>query len=190
MPLPTLAALNALARERLHWVIQPLEISPGVGLDPSIPRLIAFEDAGGFFFDPSGEALDPICDDLAMWIRAAQGLVVIVGCCHAGLIHTLRFVRTLSGDSRVLAVLGGFHLRDARAERLDRTLECLTEIGFGLVVPCHCSGDGAIERLLRTLGDRVQPGAGGASYALGRGRQRSPSSVAIVNSQAHQWSGG
>jgi hypothetical protein len=37
-----------------------------------------------------------------------------------------------------------------------------------LVVPCHCTGERAVEKLRQALGERVLPGSAGATYTFGR----------------------
>ena len=55
---------------------------------------------------------DPlILDDQALVASVrGHGLVVLTGCGHSGIINILRYVRKLTGEHRIHAVLGGFHL--------------------------------------------------------------------------------
>ena len=167
MPGAAKSALESLPSGSVRWVTQAVEVAAGVGITGPIPRLTDYEDTGGpFFVDAEGEHGDPIPDDLALWIRTDRGLVVIVGCSHAGLVNTLHHVRQLTGESRVHAVLGGFHLIEASAERVERTAGALAELGPDLIVPCHCTGDRAVESLRRVLGERVRRGSAGSTYAF------------------------
>ena len=162
MPPEALAALEKLQAERLHPVDRAVMLSERIGLTGPIPRATGFEDTGGpFFLDPEGKAADPIEDDLALWIRTDEGLVVCAGCAHAGIVNTLDFVRGLAGERRIRAVIGGFHLKETRRERLDRTIEALRSTAPELVVPCHCTGEQAASALKDALGERVTPGAAG-----------------------------
>jgi 7,8-dihydropterin-6-yl-methyl-4-(beta-D-ribofuranosyl)aminobenzene 5'-phosphate synthase len=168
MPETAREALESLSPGRLHWTTQPADLAPGIGLSGPIPRRTDYEDVGGpFFVDRGGEHSDPIEDDLALWIRTDSGLVVIVGCSHAGLINTLLHAQRLSGASRIRAVLGGFHLSDAGEARIESTVNGLTELGPELVVPCHCTGDRAVGALRRALGACIVPGSAGATCTLG-----------------------
>jgi len=172
MPDAARVALESIPAGSVHWITDAVEIAPGVGLTGPIPRLTEYEDTGGpFFVDDGGRQSDPITDDLALWIRTDRGLVVLVGCSHAGVINTLRHARTVSGEPRLHAVLGGFHLTEASPSRLQRTIDALEEFGLGLIVPCHCTGDAAVERLRQALGDRVVPGSAGTTHTFGRGRE-------------------
>ena len=64
-----------------------------------------FGTGGPFFVDTDGAQPDPIEDDLALWMRTERGLVVVVGCSHAGLVNTLHHALRLSGETRLHAVL-------------------------------------------------------------------------------------
>jgi 7,8-dihydropterin-6-yl-methyl-4-(beta-D-ribofuranosyl)aminobenzene 5'-phosphate synthase len=168
MPEAAKAALYSIPGARAHWITRALEVAAGVGLAGPIPRLTDCEDVGGpFFVDPEATHADPILDDQALWIRTDAGLVVIVGCGYAGLINTLRHVTRLSGEPRDHAVMGGFHLASASSSRIEGTIAELRALNPDLIVPCHCTGGAAVERLKQTFGERVVPGSAGASQTFG-----------------------
>jgi 7,8-dihydropterin-6-yl-methyl-4-(beta-D-ribofuranosyl)aminobenzene 5'-phosphate synthase len=165
MPLESQIAIEALSPDRLHWLKGPHFLSEHVGLTGPIPRSTNFEDTGGpFFLDKEGAKPDPIEDDLAMWIRTPGGLVVCVGCAHAGLVNTLNHIMFLEPGQPLRAVLGGFHLRAASEVRLDRTLVALKAFSPQLLVPCHCTGEKAVETLLHELGKTCAFGQVGAVF--------------------------
>ncbi|NCC77304.1 MAG: MBL fold metallo-hydrolase, partial [Clostridia bacterium] len=114
MPRSSMSALDRFPQEHLHWVQQPMLLAPGIGLTGPIIRETSFEDTGGpFFLDQAGQRPDPLDDDLALWISTDSGLIVCVGCAHAGLINTLRQVLRQNPGQRIRAVIGGFHLLNA-----------------------------------------------------------------------------
>ena len=76
---------------------------------------------------------------------------------------SMRHVQRLSGDSRIHAVSGGFHLREACAARIERTVGTLAVLGFDLIVPCRCTGERAVESLGHVLGERVHRGSTGST---------------------------
>jgi len=162
MPHESIAAINRLPARRLHWVCRATMLSRGMGITGPISRETRYEDTGGpFFLDPRGRRADSIDDDMALWISTGEGLIVCVGCCHAGLVNTLRQVCRLSGDTRIRAVIGGFHLLRANDQRLEQTAAALRSLSPDVVVPCHCTGERATQALKRILGDRVSPGSSG-----------------------------
>ncbi len=167
MPPAARAALEVHA-VGVRWTTRALQLAAGVGITGPIPRHTDYEDTGGpFFLDAGGTRADPIVDDLALWMRTDLGLVVVVGCSHAGLVNTLHHALGLTGETRLHAVLGGFHLNQAGESRLGRTMAELRDLDPDLIVPCHCTGAAAVERLRRSFGERVAPGCAGAVFRLG-----------------------
>ncbi|MDO8834335.1 MAG: MBL fold metallo-hydrolase [Vicinamibacterales bacterium] len=174
MPPESVTALRSLKPGFLQWVTESVPLSPDIGLVASIPRETDFEDTGGpFFLDAGGTVPDPIKDDLAIWIRTAEGIVLCVGCCHAGLINTIRHVRRLT-EMPLRAVIGGFHLVNADPRRLDGTVAGLRAAAPELIVPCHCTGDRAVAVLRDALGDIVQPGVAGMRFSFQRPHVQCP----------------
>lgn len=168
MPREAMTSMEKSPPERLHPVQRPVILSGRVGLTGPIPRATDFEDTGGpFFLDPEGEAADPIEDDLALWIRTEDGLVVCAGCSHAGIVNTLDHVRGLAGGQRIRAVIGGLHLIEASRRRLDRTIGALRLMEPDIIVPCHCTGEKAVAALKDAFGERVSPGAAGMTFRFG-----------------------
>ncbi len=148
-----LASLGA----RLHLADGPTEIVPGLWSSGEIPRTTAFEDTGGpFYRDPGRLREDPIPDDQALYADTEQGLVVILGCGHAGVINTLEHLQAITGGRPVQAVLGGMHLVDADPERLDATAEALRRLDVALLAPNHCTGIEAVCRLRQALPGRCR----------------------------------
>ena len=86
---------------------------------------------------------DPlILDDQALVAMVrGHGLVVLTGCGHSGIINILRYVRRLTGENRIHAVLGGFHLSGPAFEPIiGQTCEALGEFSPDYLVPTHCTG--------------------------------------------------
>jgi len=165
MPQISMAAIDRLPSQRLHWVQQPMLLSGKISITGPIPRETDYEDTGGpFYLDPEGSRIDSIDDDLALWIQKDDGLVVCIGCSHAGLVNTLNHVRRLSSGVRIRAVIGGFHLLNASRERLNQTMAVLRFLEPDRIVPCHCTGEPAVALLRDVFGERVSPGAAGMKY--------------------------
>jgi 7,8-dihydropterin-6-yl-methyl-4-(beta-D-ribofuranosyl)aminobenzene 5'-phosphate synthase len=162
MPDDTKRWLEKIPEEQICWTGHPTLLSPTIGVTGYIPRETPYEDTGGpFFFDPEGRAANPIEDDQAMWINSPHGLIVIAGCCHAGIVNTLRHVQRISRTFRIRAIIGGFHLLHAAEDRLQRTMAALQSIMPDLIVPCHCTGERAIQELKDKFSNRVLVGCTG-----------------------------
>ena len=160
-------AFNALPEERRIEVTAHRYLFPGVGISGPIPRLAPFEDSGGpFFFDAEKQQADLIDDELSLWFETRDGLLVLTGCCHAGLLNTLDHIRQVSGIRRIHGIIGGLHLLNASAERLDQTCRFLADCAPDFIAPCHCTGAQAVQRLLQEFGTKmVRPGRAGQVFS-------------------------
>jgi 7,8-dihydropterin-6-yl-methyl-4-(beta-D-ribofuranosyl)aminobenzene 5'-phosphate synthase len=162
MPPSCMVAIDALSQQSLHWVQEPMQISERIGVTGPIPRETAFEDAGGpFYLDRGGRRADVMDDDLALWLQTDTGLVVCVGCCHAGVVNTLNYILRLNPGAKIRAVVGGMHLLNASEERLEQTIAALRALDPEILVPCHCTGDGSVERMQAVFGDHALWGHAG-----------------------------
>ncbi len=83
---------------------------------------------------------DPLADDLAMAIKTEQGLVIILGCSHRGMINTINHLQQITGETRVYCVIGGTHLMAASPERLAKTTADLRQIAVQRLGVSHCTG--------------------------------------------------
>jgi len=158
----SLTALGNLPPERVVHADLAAELVPGVGLTGAVPRVTTFEDTGGpFFHDPHGEDPDLILDDLSLWIDTPRGLMVCLGCAHAGIINILTHIRQVTGERPIDTVIGGMHLVRADEHRLRETVTALRVLAPRRLVTCHCTGDRAAEYLATELGDMVTAGRSG-----------------------------
>lgn len=131
-----------------QWVDSPTAISKNMGLTGSIPRTNDWEDTGGeFYLDSLATSADTIEDEIAMWIRTEAGLVIVLGCCHSGLINTLNHIMAIAEETQIAAIIGGFHLAKASQTRLERTVEALNNLAIECIYPCHCTGEKVIKYL-------------------------------------------
>ena len=162
LPDPVQAAVRHWPAQRRVMARAAVDLGDGLEVSGAIARTSAFEDVGGpFFLDPTGHHPDDLMDDIALTIDLPQGLVVCVGCAHAGIINTLHQVRRRHPGRPVHTVIGGLHLLQAGPERLRRSAAALARIDPQRVVACHCTGALAIQVLHKRLGERVITGQAG-----------------------------
>ena len=118
-----------------------------------VERITQFEKGmPNALVEKNGElAFDPFIDDQAIVVKLNdKGLVVISGCAHAGIINTLMFAQKTTGEQKIHAVMGGFHLSGPFFEKiLDPTVEALKKIDPDVLMPMHCTGWKAIRRFQR-----------------------------------------
>lgn len=141
---------HEVAGRVVQYLEGPVELIPGLWTTGEIPQVTAYEDTGGpFTLDREGQVPDPLVDDQALFFRVEAGIVVVLGCAHAGVVNTLLHIRQLVGDLPFELVLGGMHLLRADWARLNRTVEVFRELGVRQVAPIHCSGFAARDMLKR-----------------------------------------
>jgi 7,8-dihydropterin-6-yl-methyl-4-(beta-D-ribofuranosyl)aminobenzene 5'-phosphate synthase len=134
------------------------EIVPGLFVTGEIPRRTDFEDVGGrFFLDDQCRRPDPLRDDQALFFDTSQGVVVVLGCGHAGVVNTLLQIEQLTGGARIHSVIGGMHLLHATSARLERTAAALRERDVHRLVPLHCTGWLATAQLWQAFPQVVCP---------------------------------
>lgn len=93
-------------------------------------------------------------------IRRPEGLVVVTGCSHPGIVSILERVRQVA-SGRLLAVLGGFHLLDHTDQAVAGIVARFQELGVERVGATHCTGEKAIEAFRKAYGTRfIEMGAG------------------------------
>jgi 7,8-dihydropterin-6-yl-methyl-4-(beta-D-ribofuranosyl)aminobenzene 5'-phosphate synthase len=147
----------ALARRAvLRLSAEPVEVLPGVWTSGEIAPRPEPEgrSASHLVRHLSGWIADPYRDDLSVVLKTAQGLVLVCGCCHAGLLNTLARVRsTFDGDP--VAVVGGMHLIHADAPTMAHVVEQLKGYGPPRLWIGHCTGDRAFLAFKAAFGDLV-----------------------------------
>jgi len=143
-----------------EWVRveKPMELPGGLRLTGPIPRETSFEDTGGaFFLDAECTIPDELPDDQAVFIETEKGTVVILGCAHAGVINTLRYIQSLTDRRPIHTVIGGMHLVNADENRISHTLDELRQMNIRHLYPCHCTGLPAITQMWNALPGICRP---------------------------------
>ena len=153
------------AGAHLMLVRAPLQLLPGVTTSGEVARTTTFEGANRGLFTLRGgvPAPDPMMDDLSLYVIVeGQGIVVLTGCSHAGIVNILRHARTVCaqgtpGTHGIAAVMGGLHLIVADDETIESTVTGLREESVEQILAGHCTGFRAQAALHREYGDRFQP---------------------------------
>ncbi|MDD2510563.1 MAG: MBL fold metallo-hydrolase [Syntrophomonas sp.] len=142
------------------------EIMPGIFISGEIPRKNSFENTGGNFKIATGHGLveDKLPDDMALLVDHPEGLIIISGCAHSGMINTIEYLVEKTGRSKMLAFIGGTHLITASEDRLAQTIAALKTINVEKIAVGHCTGFYAAARLLNELGPRVIKADTGMSF--------------------------
>jgi 7,8-dihydropterin-6-yl-methyl-4-(beta-D-ribofuranosyl)aminobenzene 5'-phosphate synthase len=88
----------------------------------------------------------------ALVLVTGQGLVVITGCAHPGIVKIVKRAKEIvSGE--VYLVMGGFHLGGAGKRGIESVIADFRRLGVQKAAPCHCTGDRAIGMFAAEYGD-------------------------------------
>lgn len=162
------ADLTARLAARLHPSETITELGDALRLTGAVPRVTDYEDTGGAFFsDAACTQPDPLEDDQALFVDTPEGVVVLLGCAHAGVINTLEYVAAQTAGRPLAAIVGGMHLRKASGARLVRTGAALHEFQPQVLCPAHCTGMRGITALAQQFGARCRPGEVGLRLVFG-----------------------
>jgi 7,8-dihydropterin-6-yl-methyl-4-(beta-D-ribofuranosyl)aminobenzene 5'-phosphate synthase len=150
------------------------ELFPGAWLTGPVPRKYPERNwsSTGKVQTPDGLVEDTIPEDQSLVLNTPEGLVVITGCGHAGIVNILTFAREEFPREPVQAVIGGLHLFPASDQQLDWTADKLKEFKVANLVGAHCTGIEAVYRIRERLGLPRQSavvGTVGSTFVLGEG---------------------
>jgi 7,8-dihydropterin-6-yl-methyl-4-(beta-D-ribofuranosyl)aminobenzene 5'-phosphate synthase len=159
----------------------PVEVWNGIWLTGPVPRKYPERNFGAArqIQTPEGWKEDNVPEDMSMVINTAQGLVVVTGCGHSGVINTLEYARSSVRNAPIYAAIGGFHLYQLDDDKLRWTAGKLKEFGLGNFLGAHCTGIEAVYRIRELTGldrKRCSVGAVGAVFDLNKGLD--PGSIA------------
>jgi 7,8-dihydropterin-6-yl-methyl-4-(beta-D-ribofuranosyl)aminobenzene 5'-phosphate synthase len=140
---------------RFELTKKPFKLSDNIWTTGEVPMVTEYETIDPFLFikQDSGFQPDPVLDDQGIIVKTEQGLVIILGCAHRGMINTVYHAREITGISEVLAVIGGSHLIGAPEERLYQSIAALRELGAQKVGLCHCTDLPGISVLAQEFGE-------------------------------------
>lgn len=147
---------------------EPREIFPLVWVSGEVPRKSGFElGDGSLFCLREGVKLpDPLRDDLSLYCVTEEGIVVIVGCAHAGLINIVEHAREVTRENRIYGIIGGTHLGMVAEEVREETIRYLEDLDLSFLAANHCTGLRVMIRLADVFGSRFHFAPVGASFSL------------------------
>jgi len=153
----------------------PAEIAPGVWFTGPVPRPNAetnWNTEGLRIRTSEGMVTDNVPEDASMVFATKDGLVVLTGCGHAGIVNISTYAQQLIEAKPVVAVIGGLHLFSKSDSIVDWTGDELKRRGVRYLLAGHCTGIEATFRLRQALGlDRhtAPVSSIGSSYTSGQG---------------------
>lgn len=152
-------------------VEKPTPLAAGLTISGPIPRGTDYETGDPFLMAADadgccGRERDSVPDDMALFYGGGEGLTVISGCAHAGIINVIRHGLAVTDCTRLHAVIGGTHLGPACAEQQEATLAELVRMAPDLVAANHCTGFHMLARLYVLFGAKFVPAFVGTTMEI------------------------
>ncbi len=140
---------------RFNLNSQPVIINDDILTTGEVSMVNEYEQIDTGLFVKEGDSLRPdeLLDDRALIIKSTQGLVIVAGCAHRGIINTIYHAREITGIDQVYAVVGGSHLMNTSEERIWQTIAAFRELGIAKLGLCHCTDLPAASILAQEFGE-------------------------------------
>ena len=97
-----------------------------------------------------------------MVVDTAKGLIIVLGCAHAGIINIIDYTIRQLGNKRIFAVIGGTHLGFSTDQQFEETLNVIDKYNIERIGVSHCTGLEKASLLHARLGQRFFFGSVGA----------------------------
>ncbi len=136
----------------LHLSSDPIELAEGLTSTGEISNRPHRDGREPNAYHEMGETLevDPVFDDQSVVIDTEEGLVLITGCCHAGLLNTLEHVKQMKNKS-FNAIIGGTHMVRYSKKEVEQVADVLEEeYGLPDLYLNHCTDNFPLRLIKKT----------------------------------------
>ncbi len=123
-------------------MIDTFSLLDGVYIISDIERITDVEkEPTDFIVLRGGEyAEDQFADEQVLVFDLPQGLVIVTGCGHSGIINICETVKKRL-QKPIYAIVGGLHLKSSGNERIEQTAAYIREQGIAKLALGHCTGE-------------------------------------------------
>lgn len=135
------------------------EVFPGVTVYRNFDSVVDYEVLNLHFlvkdFEKGEEKYgqDNFTDEIVLTLDIADGIIVIAGCSHPGIINILKTIEKRSGK-RIRGIVGGTHLVEADEERFIKTIADLKKMNLDFIAVSHCTGEENLEKIKEAFGEK------------------------------------
>jgi 7,8-dihydropterin-6-yl-methyl-4-(beta-D-ribofuranosyl)aminobenzene 5'-phosphate synthase len=109
--------------------------------------------------------MDGSTPEQAIAIEIEQGIVILTGCAHPGIVDMIEHIKEASGKP-IYLVVGGFHLKDKTHSEIAAIVRAFRRLGVERVGPCHCTGEQAMRAFAEEYGEDFIPIGTGKIIAI------------------------
>lgn len=145
-----------------------IDLGSNVFIITNIPRSTDYEVVTDpFMIEQNGQLVaEDFQDELALVLRTKQGVVLLVGCSHCGVVNIARHAARAFGENRIFALIGGTHLVSADAARINNTIADLRDLGVELLAASHCTGEKAERQMRAAFKEKFCPNVSGTTFSF------------------------
>jgi len=131
-----------------------------------IPRMTSFEKTDDSFMkiDNDEYIKDDVLDDLSLIIEKDEGIILILGCAHSGIINILKHVVKITGRDIFLLIIGGMHLAGKNKHYVEKILSEINRYKIRNLAPTHCSGVANLPLFKKYFGNKLIYGSTGKDF--------------------------
>lgn len=145
-------------KANLIFVTEPYQITTYLRTIGEI-RQRPFKDgtsSSHLYYNDDKWQADKMIEDLNIVLQTKKGLVIICGCCHAGLLNTLEQVSKQYPGRKIHAILGGTHMLRFTGKEVNLVAEKLeNDYQKPKLYFNHCSGNNVIDQLREIFGNDI-----------------------------------
>jgi 7,8-dihydropterin-6-yl-methyl-4-(beta-D-ribofuranosyl)aminobenzene 5'-phosphate synthase len=115
-------------------------VSKNITFLGEIPQINSFEERNviGKQLNGSNYEENYVLDDTALVYKSTKGIYIITGCSHSGICNIAEYAKKVTGENRILGIIGGFHLFEVNGQ-VHKTIEYLEKNNIRELYPCHCT---------------------------------------------------
>ena len=112
------------------------------------------------------DSVDDFDDETIVVLKGESSLHVITGCCHKGLVSTLKRVKAVFPKDKIDTVIGGLHIHKADHDFLEETVKTIEENNVKTLIVGHCTGSNGLSYLSEHTNCNVNLLYTGSTYSL------------------------
>jgi len=143
--------------DRITYIQKHCEVLPGFHLLTDIPEEFPKPDSDQRLKVQRGDKImaDTFDHEIVTVLESENGLVILTGCGHNGVLNMIAAARKALPEKPILAVIGGFHMLNEEEGAVRNVAEQLLEMPIPAIYTGHCTGEDAVTILEDVLGDRL-----------------------------------
>ncbi|MGC8616676.1 MAG: MBL fold metallo-hydrolase [Desulfurella sp.] len=136
---------------------KPQQVSKNIYTTGFVELKTDFEEVDkDFVFESNGQHIkDDVPDDLSLILDLKEGLFIVFGCAHRGIINIINHCEN-TFNKKVIGFIGGTHLGPASKFQKEKTVETLkTMQQLKIIGPSHCTGIAMTCALANEFPDKI-----------------------------------